>query len=120
MKNDLMGEINITPLTDIMLVLLIVFLLLMGGAGGIKAQNPGSKAKSLLIKIDQQGTIGSGGIIFKQDAEFTAFLKNCRQKPLNGAVISAEKSLPYSRVLKILTLTQEAGFSEIALTCPEE
>ena len=120
-----MAEINVTPLVDVMLVLLIIFMVtapLM--TAGVPVELPESRAKALAQ--DQQQvtlTMGRDGKIFIDKAEvargdlanrLAALPRNADGKPPQ-VTLRADKALDYGRVMAVMGELNRAGFNSIAL-----
>ena len=120
-----MAEINVTPLVDVMLVLLIIFMVtapLM--TAGVPVELPESRAKALAQ--DQQQvtlTMGRDGSIFIDKAEvargelanrLAALPRNADGKPPQ-VTLRADKALDYGRVMAVMGELNRAGFNSIAL-----
>ena len=121
-----MAEINVTPMVDVMLVLLIIFMvtapLLVAGVPVDLPQNRAApldqQAKPVQISIDQ------GGAIFIDDAAVPEAALPARlaalaaqPKPPEGRRIylRADRSLDYGRVMKLLGELNRAGLNRVAL-----
>ena len=121
-------ELNITPLVDVMLVLLAV---LMVAAPSIVYEEEinlpqGSKSKAykkkseLTIKIKKNRKIYIG----KKEVEFASFPDNflllTQSLPKETPVyIVADKDLSYGDVIYVLKSVKEAGFSRVSLITNE-
>ncbi len=117
-------DLNITPLVDIMLVLLAI---LMVTAPVIEFEEPinlpqGSRSKQVqeLKKIDILVTKDKVVMINKQKYSFDNFADNFvlfakdkdRKTPIH---IRAEKSLIYDDIIYVLKSVKEAGFFKVSL-----
>ncbi len=120
-----MADINVTPLVDVMLVLLIIFMVtapLM--TAGVPVELPESRAKALAQ--DQQQitlTMAPDGQIFIDKTkvargeladQLAALPKNADGKPPQ-VTLRADKSLDYGRVMAVMGELNRAGFNSIAL-----
>ncbi len=120
-----MAEINVTPLVDVMLVLLIIFMVtapLM--TAGVPVELPESRAKALAQ--DQQQltlTMGRDGKLFIDRAEIApgelverlaAWPKAADGKPPQ-VTLRADKALEYGRIMSVMGELDRAGFNRIAL-----
>jgi biopolymer transport protein TolR len=118
-----MSEINVTPLVDVMLVLLIIFMVAAPLlATGVPVDLPDSKAPSaqedsepLTISLDEKKQI----FVRQQPVTFAnltpllgAILK---QKPDQRVFIRADRSLDYGFVMQIMGEVTRAGFKKVAL-----
>jgi biopolymer transport protein TolR len=121
-----MSEINVTPLVDVMLVLLIIFMvtapLLVAGvpidlpesrAGALDQQ-----AKPVQVAIDGQGriTIDEAAIT---EAELPAALERIAAQPQppegRRIYLRADRSLDYGRVMGVMGELNRAGLNRVAL-----
>ena len=121
-----MAEINVTPLVDVMLVLLIIFmvtapLLVAGVPVDLPESRAGAldqQAKPVQIAID-----GSGGIFIDDapvtDAALAARLAAIAAEPAppegRRIYLRADKSLDYGRVMKVMGELNQAGLNRVAL-----
>lgn len=117
-------ELNITPLVDVMLVLLAIMMVIAPSMIYEEKINlpQSSKTKSLSkippvhITIDKEKNLK----VNKDNFEFNAFLDNfflySKQLDLKATVlISADKSLDYGVVMSVLAAVKQAGFVEVSL-----
>ena len=118
-----MGEINVTPFVDVMLVLLIVFMVTAPLLTvGVPVDLPKTKASQ--ISDDQTPMV----VTIKKDGEFA--LQNrtiapeelvprleavARVKPETRIFVRGDKDVPYGEVIAVMGRIQEAGFSRVAL-----
>ncbi len=119
-----MAEINVTPMVDVMLVLLIIFMVaapLM--VAGVPVDLPDSQA-SALDNRDKQVTVSldAQGQIFIDEAPVPAGAFNARLSLIApGAgeappvVLRADKALDYGRVVAVMGALNKAGFRQISL-----
>ena len=117
-------ELNITPLVDVMLVLLVVLMVIAPNIiyeeniklpqGSAKEQL--SKIAPVHITIDADGQIEVNKKIFLLNAftdNFFLYAKTLDKKAT--VLISADKTLDYGVVMSILAAVKQAGFSEVSL-----
>ncbi len=122
-KSRVMNEINITPLVDVMLVLLIIFMVttpLM--QQGLEVDLPETAASGLratdepfVLVIDREGHISSGKVALQLNnlsARLKAIFKSRRNKQL---YIQADKRTEYGRVASVLAEARSAGIFNISL-----
>ena len=118
-----MAEINVTPLVDVMLVLLIIFMVTAPLlTAGVPVELPDSRADALdqtpdqvTISIDASGTIyiednpvPDGGLPAALEA-----LNRGGEQPL--VVLRGDRSLDYGRVMQVMGELGRAGFTSISL-----
>jgi biopolymer transport protein ExbD len=120
----MMSEINITPLTDVMLVLLVVFMvttpLIMKASIDIKL--PEAHAKStvpsqtieIFLTADREIYIDQKRIT---EAALVGELKMAFGKSGDSqVVISADQRVDYGHAVRILDLARQAGAAKLMLT----
>ena len=121
-----MSEINVTPLVDVMLVLLIIF---MVTAPLLVAGVPVDLPKNRAQPLDQQAkpiqlSIDAKGAIFIDDAPVTAAALPARlaqiaaqPEPPGGRRIylRADKGLDYGQVMQVMGELNRAGLNRVAL-----
>ena len=111
-----LAEINVTPLVDVMLVLLVIFMVTapMTNPGVVELPKVGSeilKQQTAPIVI----TVLKGGKVEFQEKQITndALLyeikKSVEKEPERAFVVSADKSVNYEQVVNILALLKKTG-----------
>ena len=120
-----MSEINVTPLVDVMLVLLIIFMVTVTvtlPAVGVPVELPESRAAPVEEAPDQiTVSIDSAGTIYIEDAPVPAggfpaaleALDRGGEQPL--IVLRGDRSLDYGRVMQVMGELGRAGFTSISL-----
>ncbi len=121
-----MSEINVTPLVDVMLVLLIIFMVTAPLlVAGVPVDLPESRAGAL----DQQATpvqiaLDKDGGIFIDDApvsnaELSRRLAALAAEPAppegRRIYLRADRSLDYGRVMRVMGELNRAGLNRVAL-----
>ena len=118
-----MSEINVTPMVDVMLVLLIIFMVAAPLLTvGVPVELPQTKAAPLNEKIEPLAiTVKGDGTIFVQDTvvaidELAARLQAITEnKPDTRIYIRADHAIEYGKVMEVMGLLTEAGFKKVAL-----
>ena len=118
-----MGEINVTPFVDVMLVLLIVFMVTAPLLTvGVPVDLPKTQAGQ--INADQAPLVVSlqkQGKIFLQDTEIAADNLVPRLKAISKAnnqvriFVRGDRAVAYGEVLALMGRIQSAGFERVAL-----
>ena len=118
-----LSEINVTPLVDVMLVLLIIFMVtapLM--TSGVSVDLPKTDAKPL--NTDSQPltvSIDAAGKIFLQDQEvqlpelvskLQAIAQNNQERRI---FVRGDKDLAYGRIMEVMGTITQGGFTKVAL-----
>jgi biopolymer transport protein ExbD len=118
------AQINVTPLVDVMLVLLIVFMIaapLM--AAGVQVNLPKAAAKPVetkktttVVSIDQEGKV----YVEKEAVELDLLIPLLTNR-LNGGgkddpvFVKADKAVSYGRVLQVVGLIGASGIGKVSL-----
>jgi biopolymer transport protein TolR len=128
-SDDLNAEINVTPLVDVMLVLLIIFMLTapMMNTGvslelpQVTAQNVEDPEGKLVLSIAKDDKIFLGGTQVHWK-ELEAKLKtNDRVQKESALYIEADNALLYGRVVTAMAIAKNAGVSRVMmLTAPTD
>jgi biopolymer transport protein TolR len=126
-KGGPMADINVTPMADIMIVLLIIFMvitpMLQKGVDVRLPQAANTKErkdepKAIVVAIKKDSTTYLGGTKLENQAELLPQVKERLQDLPEGArmiYLKADDALPYSEVMKVMDLCREAGVEEVAL-----
>jgi biopolymer transport protein TolR len=126
-RRPVMSEINVTPMVDVMLVLLIVFMVSAPLLTvGVPIDLPQSQAKSL-DQTDKEPlaiSVSGEGKVFLQNSEIplddlVAKLKAVTEARGGGAderiFVRADRKVDYGTVLKVMGRLSGAGFRRLAL-----
>ena len=115
-----MSEINVTPLVDVMLVLLIIFMVtapLM--QQGVDVNLPKAKGKDLPTEERITLIVKKEGIIYMNDSPVS--MEEMKRKlqavgKLNPNVfLKADKSVPYGFVVEIMGEIKDAGIEKLGM-----
>ncbi|MBA4177156.1 MAG: biopolymer transporter ExbD [Leptothrix sp. (in: Bacteria)] len=120
-----MSEINMTPLIDVMLVLLVIFIItapLM--ASSLKLDLPQSAAAApsdapalLALAIDAQGGLFLGEQALAADQARSTIEQRAREAarrdPATEVQLRADSRVPYGRVAEVLGWVQQAGLTRV-------
>lgn len=127
-KRKLMGEINVVPYIDVMLVLLIIFMVtapLM--TQGVKVELPKAGAEPiqdvpdhppLVISVDAEGNLyinvgddedspTTGAVIVQRIAAVLG------QRPDTPVLVKADRAVPYGNVVGAMVLMQQGGAENV-------
>ena len=122
-KKGLLSEINVTPLVDVMLVLLIIFMITAPLlTTGLKVDLPETQAgelrspeKPLVIVITREGKILVGREALSLP-RLSRWLSEARAAGLVKAVqVQADRRVPYEVVARVLGELSAAGITSVAL-----
>lgn len=122
-KRAPLGEINVTPLVDVMLVLLIIFMVAAPMlATGVEVDLPQTRAprmemdeEKLILSIDAEQQVYLGEEVVPADRLEEALLNNARLQADDEIYVRADASVPYGFVLRIFTIIRQAGVEKLGL-----
>lgn len=124
-EEDIKSDINIVPLVDIMLVLLISFMMVstLIDLSAIKVELPKAATaedagdKALSIVITAAGDYFLSGEPMKTIAELRHKIGQMRMRNPNiQAIVSADKSVSHGEVIKIIDLIRKLGIAKFAIS----
>ncbi len=126
-KGGPMADINVTPMADIMIVLLIIFMVItpmlqkgvdvkLPQAGNTKERKDEPKAIVVAVRKDKTTYLGTQRL--DDQNQLQPLIKERLQDLPEGSrmiYLKADDALPYSEVMKVMDLVREAGVEEVAL-----
>ena len=125
-----MAEINVTPLVDVMLVLLIIFMITAPMlTQGLTVQLPAAEGKSFELASAQPAkiTITANGAVFIDGTSVGAGSFDMtlgpmlRARRVKRATLEADRTVPYGRVVAVLDVMNRAGVEQLGMvTQPRE
>ena len=123
-RGGTIAEINVTPMADVMIVLLIIFMVMtpiitnsvpLPGAANAR---PRPQEAEVEVVMTRAGEIKTGG----RTVEDVAALRARVQEQLAGSakgdsfvMVKADRDLPYSEVEQVLEACRQAGAEEVGL-----
>ena len=126
MKRQTFNEINITPLTDIFLVLLIIMMVIapMLDQQGLKLaipeyveqkDNQNEEAKILTVVVDANNNYLIDGEIIPSE-NLAMEIKERSKTLTDGLMIEAEGDSEHNTVVKLMDVARNAGVTSISIT----
>jgi biopolymer transport protein ExbD len=120
-RSQPMSEINVTPLVDVMLVLLVIFIItapLLSYAIKLDLPNdpaPAAEAAPATIRlsIDAEGKVYLDNDAITDDQLRARFLVAAKTSPVPEVHVRADKATRYERVAFVLSSAQQAGLTKI-------
>jgi biopolymer transport protein ExbD len=120
--DDIVAEINITPLTDIFLVLLIIFMVTTSviSSQGKNVDLPSSAVASqtpagVTVTITAEDEVAIDGAVVTGDAIAPAMKAALDKAKDKVVVLRGDRAVVLGRAVSILDMAQEAGATGIAL-----
>ena len=127
-SDGLFAEINITPLTDIFLVLLIIFMVtssVMADAGsrsGVSVNLPKGSTKDIspgaadiTVAVTADGKMVTDGKPIEADQLRALFEKAHAKDPETQVIVQADESTHHGRVVGVMELAKAAGLRRLAI-----
>ena len=128
-RRGVVAEINVTPLVDVMLVLLIIFMVtapMMTQGVDVDLPKTTSKAlrqqeEPLVVQINATGEIHLGNTpvllaLVRQELE-----KMPEEKKKDPVYLRADEKVPYGVVVQVMALIKQAGFEKLGMiTQPDD
>lgn len=125
-EEDIVSEINITPLTDVFLVLLIIFMITSSAliSSGAKVNLPSAskttaEPRGVVVTVTQQKEISLNGRRVSEQ-ELQRELETELAKSTDKTVIfEGDKNILLGETVKILEMAKEAGADKIAIAAEQ-
>ena len=120
-EDSMMSEINVTPLVDVMLVLLVVFIITapLLAPQSLKINLPKTesvahddKLQKISLAIDAQGNVSIESAHL-DDSGLAEMLKSRAVDPQFQLQIQADTAVNYGRVAQVMAIAQKAGVSKL-------
>jgi len=120
--NEIVASINVTPLVDIVLVLLVVFMVTakLIAQQGVpmdlpRAASAGATQAVLTVSLDESGQVFTDGKPVASDEELRRIATDANRKnPALRTVLQASGSARHSKVLHVLDELRQCGVTRIA------
>jgi biopolymer transport protein ExbD len=123
------ADINITPLTDIFLVLLIIFMVTTtaiaeagGQNGGIKVQLPKGgqtnavkEVHDLAIAVLSDGRVVVQGKVVDEATLREVLVKAHAENPETLVLVQADEGVPHGRVVAVMDMARRQGLPRLAI-----
>ncbi len=116
-----MSDINMTPLIDVMLVLLVIFMIsapLMTSSLKLdlpraEGAQPNDAPQFISVALDPQGQLYVGDEALDATAFAARVADAARKNPKTEVQLRADKGVPYGRVAEVIGVVQKAGLNRI-------
>jgi biopolymer transport protein TolR len=118
-----LSEINVTPLVDVMLVLLIVFMITAPMLQtGVEVDLPDAKAQTipdeaglLIVTMNKEKQVWVGKMSVPAEQVEAALKANAKLQSDHEAYLHADQSLPYGDIVKIMAAMKLGGADKLGL-----
>ncbi len=116
-----MSDINMTPLIDVMLVLLVIFMItaplmttsLKLDLPKTEGARPSDSALFIAVAIDEQGQLFVGDEAVSAEELLKRARQAAQRDPATEVHLRADRRVPYGRVAELIGLVQDAGLSRV-------
>jgi len=125
---DVLSEINITPLVDVMLVLLVAFVITIPALTNAIHINlprtvqttPPEQQKAITVTVDTAGTIYFDDVVVAQ-ADLEQRLANIKASIAEPSLhLRADDRVPYGSVAKVMAAIEHSGISKVSVLTDKE
>src|SRR5205085_3429126 len=122
--DEIKGDINVTPLVDVCLVLLIIFMvvtpMLQNGVDvllpqGTHAEKKPGKEGDLTISIKQDGSIWIGQAWIPDQDVARKLTEEYAKNPARAVALKADKRINFGKVRLVMKAANDAKFSSVAI-----
>jgi len=128
------AEINITPLTDIFLVLLIIFMVTTtaiveqgGQNGGLKVNLPragktasGDQMHDIAVAVLEDGRTVVGGKVVDEDTLVQLLDKAHGENPDTLVLVQADQGVAHGKVVAVMDLARRHGLARLAIATRDD
>jgi biopolymer transport protein TolR len=122
-QNSSISQINVVPLVDVMLVLLVIFMVTAPILQqGVSVQLPQAKAgalsgeeEQLVVTIDRKGVVYLNDNAIPIDQLGSKLEAVVRLKPDKQVFLRADRSVPYGEVVRVMAAVKGAGVQSLGM-----
>lgn len=125
--DDVMNEINMTPLVDVMLVLLIIFIITVPVINqsiqidlpSAKSENVEAKPDTIVLSVDYQGGYFWAEQAVTKEQLITRLVEQAAKTPQPILHIRGDKKTEYQNVVFLMEQVQQAGINSMGFITEE-
>jgi len=118
-----MSQINVTPLVDVMLVLLVIFMvttpILQQGVGvelpRVEADPMAGQEDQLVVAVSREGEVYLNAAELEIEALQTTLAAAVRNRPDQTVYLRADKNVMYGRVVEVMAAVRRAGVVRLGM-----
>jgi len=123
-EESMLAEINVTPLVDVMLVLLIIFMIAAPMLHpGVEVQLPEADSKPLPLRVENPLVVSvhENGLVYVQSEAVHPTQLVERLLPIleargdDSIFLKGDRRLPYGQVTEVLDLLNQGGIEQVGL-----
>ncbi|HXH39641.1 MAG TPA: biopolymer transporter ExbD [Thermoanaerobaculia bacterium] len=117
------SNINVTPLVDVCLVLLIIFMVVLPTiVTGVPVKLPRAKGdpvpeaeRQLAITVKDDGVVFLGSIVVRREQVASELLRIHAESPQRSVAVRGDQRVAYGEVVKVLDACRAAGYNDVRL-----
>ena len=125
--NQPMSEINVTPLVDVMLVLVVIFIITAPLlASSIRLDLPktdaakaSDAAKFVTIVVDKSAKVFLNDQPIELPALSDSLQKSAKANPDTEVQLRADEAVPYGKIVEVMGVAQKAGLNRIGFVASQ-
>lgn len=126
-EDGLAAEINVTPMVDVLLSLLIIFMVSQPSPANEQiplnvpqdsvVQNPSDPNASLLVSVAADGTVklGKSPVPNEYDQLVEAFKNNEKAQEDDKVVVKGDEKAKYGAIITVMAAAHEAGIEQVGV-----
>lgn len=120
-EDEVMSTINITPFTDVLLVLLIIFIILASVTKEPKLPDAYNKdkvtASQILVRVDEKNniSIGSNQVTIAEAKDAFAQVQDQTDHRFKSVIIKADPRASYGVILQVMDAAKNVGLTDFGL-----
>ncbi len=129
-QDPVLADINVTPLVDVMLVLLIIFMIAAPMLHqGVEVALPKAEARNLPLRTEDPLVVSidrNGRVYLREDAVETEDLVDRLKAEITAkgddqtVFIKGDRDVPYGRVIEVLDTLQQGGIVNVGMVTEKE
>ena len=119
---SLNSDINVTPLVDVCLVLLIIFMVVLPSmVNGVDVSLPRTSSvtsvdeRVLPITVKEDGSVYLGTLVIRRDEVLSSLQRLRATEASRPIAVRADKRVQYGEVVTVLAECREAGWQDVTL-----
>jgi len=126
-KRGILSEVNVVPLIDILLVLLVIFMIIPHQQVGLQASLPqesgpqdhGVPPETIVVQVAADGTVKINGSVVQLDELRGRLERMFALRAQRVAFLQGDRSIEFQAVAQVLDLMHVAGASAVGLLSSE-
>jgi biopolymer transport protein TolR len=122
-NNEVLSQINVTPLVDVMLVLLVIFMvtapiLQQGVSVNLPRVEAGAltgEEVQLVVTVNPQGKVYLNDAVMSPPELLAKLQAIVRERPDRNIYLRADASVPYGEVMRVIAAIRQAGVQRLGM-----